>query len=56
MKKSFFNNIGIVFIFIFLPGCVAIADIFKAGLWSGIIIVMLIIIFILFLTGRSKKA
>ena len=57
MKKSFFlTNFSIALIAVFLPGCAAVGDIFKAGFWSGIIIVGLIIALILFLIGRSKKS
>ena len=57
MKKSFFlTTFCIILISIFLPGCAAVGDIFKAGLWSGIIIVGLIIALVLFLIGRSKKS
>jgi len=57
MKKPFFlTTFCIALISILLPGCAAVGDIFKAGFWSGIIIVGLIIALILFLIGRSKKS
>jgi hypothetical protein len=38
-----------------LPGCSAIAGIFKAGMWSGIILVGLVLILIIFLFSRGGK-
>ncbi len=38
-----------------LSSCEAIAGIFKAGMWSGIIIVVLVVALILWLLGRSRK-
>ncbi len=38
-----------------LSSCEAIAGIFKAGMWSGIIIVVLIIGLIVYFVGRGRK-
>lgn len=38
-----------------LSSCEAIGSIFKAGVWSGIIVVVLVVALILYLVGRSKK-
>jgi hypothetical protein len=35
--------------------CEAIAGIFKAGMWTGIIVVVLIIVLVIWLIGRSRK-
>ncbi|MEO6452539.1 MAG: phosphatidate cytidylyltransferase [Ginsengibacter sp.] len=35
--------------------CEAIGDIFKAGVWVGVIIVVLVIGVILWLVGKAKK-
>lgn len=40
---------------IFLPGCKAIGEIFKAGMWTGVIFVVLIIGIVLYLISRSSK-
>jgi len=45
----------LVFCLATLSGCQAIADIFKAGVWVGIIIVFVVIFLIVFLIGRAKK-
>ena len=56
MKKSFFwVTITAAIIIIVLPGCQDIGQIFKAGIWTGIFIVALIIGVILYLTGRAGK-
>jgi hypothetical protein len=38
-----------------LTGCEAIAGIFKAGMWTGIIIVVLVIVLIIWLISRTRK-
>ena len=38
-----------------LSGCTAIGDIFKAGVWVGILIVAVIVGLIIFLISRGKK-
>lgn len=38
-----------------LSGCEVIGGIFKAGMWVGIFIVVLIVVLIMWLLGRGKK-
>lgn len=38
-----------------LSSCEAIADIFKAGVWVGVIVVVLIIGIILWLVGKARR-
>ncbi|MEO6327314.1 MAG: hypothetical protein ABIO55_00190 [Ginsengibacter sp.] len=38
-----------------LSSCQAIADIFKAGVWVGVIVVVLIIGIILWVIGKARK-
>ena len=38
-----------------LTSCEAIAGIFKAGMWTGIIVIALIVGLILYFVGRSRK-
>ena len=45
----------LVFFSLFLTGCEAIAGIFKAGVWTGIIIVVLVIALIIFLVSRMSS-
>ena len=40
---------------IFLPGCEVIGGIFKAGVWSGVIIVVLVLALIVFVISRLTK-
>ena len=53
------KNISILFIAFFLlttlSSCEAIAGIFKAGIWTGIIVVVLVVGLILWLIGRGRK-
>lgn len=37
-----------------LPGCSAITGIFKAGVWTGLIIVGVVLMLIIFLFSRRK--
>ena len=37
-------------------GCQAIGDIFKAGVWVGVIIVVVVIAIILWLISKSRKS
>lgn len=56
MKKYIFlTSLSIAFIIIFLPSCQVIGGIFKAGMWSGIFIVVLIIALIVYLISRGSK-
>lgn len=41
-------------IVLLLPGCSAIAGIFKAGVWAGIALVGVVLLLIIFLFGRKK--
>ncbi|NCI47395.1 phosphatidate cytidylyltransferase [Sediminibacterium soli] len=41
--------------FFFLSGCRLIGDIFKAGVWTGILLVAAIIGLIVFLIGKMGK-
>ena len=38
-----------------LSGCEAIAGIFKAGMWTGVIVIVAIIALVLYLIGKTKK-
>lgn len=56
MKK---NNLillaGLFSILISLNSCVVAGGIFKAGLWMGIIIVVLVVAIILWIVGKARK-
>jgi len=53
MKQSLY--VMCAFLLVTLSSCQAIGDIFKAGVWVGIIIVFVVIFLIVFLIGRSRK-
>lgn len=38
-----------------LTGCEAIASIFKAGMWFGVIGVILVVVLIFWLIGKARK-
>lgn len=38
-----------------LASCEAVGSIFKAGIWTGVIGIALVVFLILYLIGRSKK-
>ncbi len=58
MKKN--NHLVMISILIAIvttaSSCQAIGDIFKAGFWSAIIVVVIIVALILWLVGRSRKS
>ena len=57
LDKEMKHSIYLMFAFslVTLSGCQAIADIFKAGVWVGIMIVFVVIFLVVFFIGRSKK-
>ena len=54
IQKLLYAGFLALLLFVF-PGCTVIGGIFKAGVWSGIIIVVLIIALIIFLIGKMGK-
>jgi hypothetical protein len=54
MKKQ---TLGVLlpFIMLMFSSCTVIGDIFKAGVWSGIIVVVLVIVLIIWLIGRMGR-
>lgn len=56
MKKfSFSKSFLLLFIIISLQSCQVIGGIFKAGMWSGIIIVVLIIGVVLYIISKGTR-
>jgi ABC-type Fe3+-siderophore transport system permease subunit len=49
-RISFFT--GIILLMFLMQGCDIIADIFGAGLWVGVILTVLVIVFIIWLISR----
>ena len=54
------NSLAIVLVVLFttaLSGCELAGDIFKGGMWTGIILVILVVgLLIYFLGGRGRKS
>jgi hypothetical protein len=54
MKHSLYPFIFLLLSSVALTGCEAIGDIFKAGVWTGMLLVILVIGIIVWLLTRSK--
>lgn len=55
MKKQFIIPALFVFLLTTLSGCEVIGGIFKAGVWVGVLAVVLVVALIIWLIGRAKK-
>ncbi|CAN5323535.1 hypothetical protein BH09BAC2_BH09BAC2_06960 [soil metagenome] len=56
MKRIQFSMFtALMVLMITTSGCQAIADIFKAGMWVGIIIVVAVVGLILWIIGKARK-
>ncbi len=51
-----FRGSIIVLMLLMLGGCSAIGGIFKAGVWTGIIVVVLVIGLLIYLFGRRSNS
>ena len=54
MRKSILATFFVAAAFL-LSSCEAIGDIFKAGMWVGVIVVVLIVALVLWLIGKMRK-
>jgi hypothetical protein len=54
IKHSSYQFVLVFFSAVALAGCEAIGDIFKAGVWTGVLLVILVIGIIVWLLTRSK--
>ena len=54
MKHRWYLFVLLLFSTVALTGCEVIGDIFKAGVWVGVLLVMLVIGIIVWLVTRSK--
>jgi hypothetical protein len=54
MKHSLYLFIFLLLSSLALTGCEAIGEIFKAGVWTGVLLVILVIGIIVWLLSRSK--
>ena len=49
-------NIALLISFmLLLSSCAAVAGIFKAGVWTGVILIVFVVAIIIFLVTKSKK-
>jgi hypothetical protein len=55
MKNFFGLFLLLVVQSIFLSGCEAIGDIFKAGVWVGILVVIVVVGIIAMIVSKAKK-
>lgn len=55
MRKNLVLSVLLVTMLASLTSCEAIGDIFKAGMWMGIIVVVIIIAIVLWLIGKIRR-
>jgi hypothetical protein len=55
MRKNLLLTAIFASVMILFSSCEAIGDIFKAGMWVGIIVVVAIVGFVLWLLGKIRK-
>ena len=56
MNKLSLSLIALLAFFtVTLSSCEAIGGIFKAGMWTGVIGIVLVVALVLYLIGRSRK-
>ena len=51
MKKVSFG-LSLVAITTLFTGCTAVGDIFKAGMWTSVIIIVIIVVIVLFIISK----
>lgn len=57
MKKYSYNYLFFILLLSgLLSGCQAIGSIFKAGVWSGVLLVVIVVGVIIFIFSRGKKS
>jgi hypothetical protein len=55
MKKYSLFSLWALFLVMAFSSCNVIGGIFKAGVWVGIVIVVLVILLIIWLVGRGRS-
>ena len=53
--RSLLSILLVVLLAVVASGCAVVGGIFKAGFWSGIIIVVLSVAALLFLVGKARN-
>jgi hypothetical protein len=54
MKHSWYLFVPLLFSTVTLTGCEVIGDIFKAGVWVGVVLVLLVIGIVVWLVTKTK--
>ncbi len=55
MRKNILLTTAFAFMVTLFSSCEAIGSIFKAGMWVGVIVVVLIVALVLWLIGKARK-
>jgi len=56
MKKYNFPLLAVLFsMVVTFSSCEIIGGIFKAGVWTGVVVIVLIIFLVIWLVGKSRK-
>jgi hypothetical protein len=55
MKQAWFLSAGLLFFAVALTGCELIGDIFKAGVWVGVLLVLGVIGIVIWLVSRMNR-
>ena len=55
MRKNLLLSFVFTTAVVMLSSCQAIGDIFKAGMWVGVIVVVVIVALVLWLIGKARK-
>jgi c-di-AMP phosphodiesterase-like protein len=53
-RSGAFRLLPLLLLIMLASGCTVIGGIFKAGFWTGIIVVVLIVVALVFLVGKSR--
>ncbi|MDB5224293.1 MAG: hypothetical protein JWN83_2960 [Chitinophagaceae bacterium] len=54
-KNSSLLLAALLFIITAMSGCQVIGDIFKAGVWVGVLLVVLVVGIIIWIIGKARK-
>ncbi|MES1222629.1 MAG: phosphatidate cytidylyltransferase [Bacteroidota bacterium] len=54
MKKYLYEILAFIFL-LMLPSCAAVAGIFKAGMFTGILIIVIVVALLIFIISRVSN-
>ena len=55
MKKNLTLIVLLASAIFLLSSCQAIGDVFKTGMWAGVIVVVAVVVLVLWLIGKMRK-